>query len=298
MSIEAVTVNHNSSLFAELMLRTLHRYNPGVDVNVTVVDNNSCDDSERQSLLRYAKESGVDFNTSKFTVEPEQPNSHGEVLREFVLTHPNCSHYLFLDPDIYFLRSGTIARLLEELAVEPDAFGIMPRCTWDGSTDHTPQPAVLDAKLRYYIQWPGFPWSSERESQMRESQMVPLVLQPRLHPHCALLENSRTLQDIAREVGFSVGCTFAPTGGFLWDTLGLATAIMRTHGLRHVVSQREMVFHFSAVSYDPRHLVEAKRDRCRSLLSVARQEPRGSADVEGASELTRAVEQPDEPDAE
>lgn len=121
-----VTVNHNSSMFAELMLRTMRRQHPSLSLDITVIDNNSTDTDELQALKLYTGRAGVAFATSGFTVEPNTPNSHGESLRNFVLEHPDCSHYLFVDPDVYFLSPRTIDKMLADLDADESAFGIMP----------------------------------------------------------------------------------------------------------------------------------------------------------------------------
>jgi hypothetical protein len=262
--IEAVTVNHNSSVFAELMLRSLRAHHPTLSIHLTVIDNHSVDVEDLRALRRFAEQTGIAFSTSEFTVEPDTPNSHGRSLRDFVLGHPICSHYLFIDPDIYFLSSYTLDRMLQELDEDDSAFGIMPICTWDGETDHTPRDGMdkraQEARIRYTIQWPGHPASSRRQGMM--------IRQPRIHPYCALLKNTPTLQTIAREIGFSLACTIAPSGGRLWDTLGLATAVMKTHGY-HFLESKEMVFHFFGVSYDP-HCIADKQKKCRELLDELR----------------------------
>ena len=260
--IEAVTVNHNSSLFAELMLRTLRLHHPELPISLTVIDNNSADIEDLQILRNYAERTGIDFATSRFSVEPDAPNSHGESLREFVLAHPDCSHYLFIDPDVYFLSPHTIDEMMAELDADHSAFGIMPRCTWDGVSDHTPKclTAEEETRVSYKLEWfPGF----EMEPRVAKARV-----QERIHPYCALLRNTPVLQSIAREVGFSFGCTFAPSGGLLWDTMGLATAVMRTHGQRFLRSSL-MVHHFFGVSYDTQY-IDDKRKRCRKLLDELR----------------------------
>jgi hypothetical protein len=147
----------------------------------------------------------------------------------------------------------------------------MPICTWDGQADHTPRDGIDDrpqeVRIRYTIRWPGY-----AESTLREGH---LTRQPRIHPYCALLKNTPTLQVIATEIGFSFGCTIAPHGGRIWDTLGLATAVMGTHGY-HFLESKEMVFHFFGVSYDS-HCIEKKRARCRQLIDELRK-PIGGAD--------------------
>ncbi|WP_129666874.1 glycosyltransferase family 2 protein [Phytoactinopolyspora endophytica] len=114
MSIAAVLVNHNTSAFAELAIRSLFVQNPGLDLTLTVYDNGSTDD--RSGMLTAAKTYGAQVTQSGFPTSTPG-NSHGEVLRRFVLNPANdqTDHFLFLDADICFTHPGTIAALMAEL---------------------------------------------------------------------------------------------------------------------------------------------------------------------------------------
>src|SRR5262245_42552964 len=126
--IEAVSVNHNTSPYMELMLRSLFaRHAPGLDLRLTVFDNASDDDDA--GLRAYAARRGVPIVPSGFTTQSRN-NSHGEILRRFVLDRPDCSHYLFLDADVCFIQDDTLPTMLGELAAAGDAFGIGPRLSW------------------------------------------------------------------------------------------------------------------------------------------------------------------------
>src|SRR5215203_5695228 len=96
--IEAASVNHNTSPYMELMLRSLFATRPApLPLSLTIFDNASADDMT--SLAAYAAEKSVPLLPSGFTWK-EGNNSHGEILRSFVLSHPDCTHYLFLDADV------------------------------------------------------------------------------------------------------------------------------------------------------------------------------------------------------
>ena len=92
MEIKAVTVNHNTSAYTELMLRSLFAHHSGLDLSLTIYDNASEDDLA--PLKAYARRQGVPVVPSGFTTRTAN-NSHGEILRRFVLEHPDCTHYLF-----------------------------------------------------------------------------------------------------------------------------------------------------------------------------------------------------------
>jgi hypothetical protein len=73
--IEAVTVNHNTSRYMELMLRSLFARHPSsLDLSVTIFDNVSQDDAT--GLRAYAESKGIPIVQSGFTTETEN-NSHG-----------------------------------------------------------------------------------------------------------------------------------------------------------------------------------------------------------------------------
>ena len=100
--IEAVTVNHNPSAYAELLLRSLVATHPPLEelgLSLTVLDNASEDDTT--SLRAYAAQVGVPVRPSGFTTHTKH-NSHGDNLRNFVLAHPEATHCLFLDTSAVF----------------------------------------------------------------------------------------------------------------------------------------------------------------------------------------------------
>ena len=120
--IEAVVVNHNTSAYTELMLRSLIQHHPQrKNLALTVYDNDSQDGS--QALQEFARSEGMTWQGSGFPIGTVN-NSHGDVLRRFVIEHPDCTHYLFLDADVVFLEENTIFTMLQELENTPDAFGI------------------------------------------------------------------------------------------------------------------------------------------------------------------------------
>lgn len=139
MSIAAVLVNHNTSAFAELAIRSLFVQHPGLNLTLTVYDNGSTDD--RDGMLTAANVYGAQVVQSGFGVAMAG-NSHGEVLRRFVLDPGNqdADAFLFLDADVCFTRPRTITALLDTLSAHADAFGAGPRMSWDGET---PLPATV-----------------------------------------------------------------------------------------------------------------------------------------------------------
>ena len=233
--IEAVAVNHNTSAYMELMLRSFYHFHAGpYNLKMTIFDNDSQDGC--QPLQDFAAQMGVAWQQSGFGIETAN-NSHGDVLRSFVLARPDCTHYLFLDADVVFLEADTLGTMLRELQTAPDAFGIGARMSWDGLSEIPRE--VTDGN--------------------------PDVYSGRLHPCCALAKNTPVFRLAVEEVGMMCAdLRWAERSEYL-DTFKLLTKVMRTHGLRHIRS-RAMVQHFFCVSYDwdeaeLRLRKQAERDR-------------------------------------
>lgn len=230
--IQAVVVNHNTSQYTELMLRSLFARHPdSLDLSVTVFDNGSQDD--RVMLEEYTRDKGVSFLPSGFPLKTAF-NSHGEILQRFVLEHPDCVYYLFLDADICFLENDTINTMIQEVENDSSAFGIAPRLSSNGEGEIS----------REY-------WKK--------------VYHSRLHPCCALVKNTTLFRQVVETIGFScVKYLWASREEYL-DTFQLMTMVMKTHSFRPMLSSK-MVLHFFSVSYDwePSDVIEYKaglRDR-------------------------------------
>jgi hypothetical protein len=243
-SLKAVTVNHNTSAYLELMIRSLFARHPqesGLNFSLTIFDNASQDDIT--AVDAFAREKQIPIIQSGFTTDTEN-NSHGEVLRRFVLENPDPTHYLFLDSDVCFLEDSTLNTMLAELEGVPDAFGIGPRMSWDGIEE--------------------IPTSVLKEN--------PDICDARLHPCCALVKNTLLFRDVVEEIGLScVKYLWANAEEYL-DTFKLMTKVMKTHGLKHIFSSK-MVLHFFCVSYvwEPtQHWSEAKARRRDVLLDQFR----------------------------
>jgi hypothetical protein len=228
----------------ELMLRSLFAHHPaGLNMSLTVLDNASTD--EPSELIAYAKSQRIPFIQSGFSTQTAN-NSHGEILSKFVLEHPDCTHYLFLDADVCFLEDNTLDSMLAELEDSARAFGIGPRMSWDGV--------------------------EEIPKDVREAN--PDICDTRLHPCCALVKNTPLFQSIVKEIGLSAVKYLFAAGDEVADTFKLMTKVMKTHGLEHVISSK-MVLHFFCVSYiwEPtKHWDEAKARRRDEWLSKYRRE--------------------------
>ncbi|MCB0107495.1 MAG: hypothetical protein KDE53_16355 [Caldilineaceae bacterium] len=233
--IQAVVVNHNTSRFVELMLRSLYAtHAPTLNLTMTVLDN--CSTDEKTELQAYLEQQNISLRQSGFSTETER-NSHGEVLSRFVLGHPDCAYYLFLDADVYFLQEGTIDVMLATLNGRADLFGVGAHQSWDGV--------------------------AEIAVEIHEA-----IYERRLHPCCALIRNTPTFRRVVEEIGLT-GINYCWVAGeTYWDTFELMTKVMKTHGLYHALCPN-MVYHFFSVSYDERYM-ERKNRECAMLLAALR----------------------------
>ncbi|HEY3111252.1 MAG TPA: hypothetical protein VGL23_21020 [Chloroflexota bacterium] len=238
-SIEAGLVNHNTSAYAELALRSLFAHHPGrLDLALTVYDNGS-NDAGLEALRRYLDGRRIPFVSSGFGLNTAH-NSHGAVLDRFVGEHPACDYYLFLDSDTAFLQDGTIDTMRAELDADASAFGIGARMSWDG--EHEMSPERIGAN--------------------------PDIYTARLHPCCALVRNTPEFRRVVAEVGLGCARMLRPDGEEYFDTFKLATRAMLTHGRRHIRSSA-MVLHFFNVSYEAMAAKERRRDeRLRALREM------------------------------
>jgi len=216
--IEAVTVNHNTSRYMELMLRSLFaRHSQKLNLSVTVFDNASTD--AMSELKAYAASQSVGLVQSGFTTKTTN-NPQGEILSRFVLEHPDCTHYLFLGADICFVEENTIGTLLTELEGHPKAFGIGPRLSWDG-LGAIPE----DARIAN-----------------------PDICGDWLPPCCALVRNTALFRTVVSEFGLSAVKYLGVTRDESVEPFKLMTQVMKTHGFKHMISASSMVLHFFGTS--------------------------------------------------
>jgi hypothetical protein len=215
--IQAAVANHNTSAYTELMIRSLaatHTVMPRF--SLCVYDNDSTDDTS--ALQAYAEQVGVQVFPSGFSLNTEH-NSHGDVMRSFVRSNPDCDYYLFLDSDVVFVQPDTIPGMLSELDADPYAFGAAPLMSWDGIQ---PYPEVFDNQDVYTA---------------------------RLHPCCALVKNTPIFRNVVEEVGLGCAKMLWAEREEYFDTFKLMTKVMKTHGLHHIVTS-QIVIHFFSVSYE------------------------------------------------
>jgi hypothetical protein len=140
------------------------------ELTVTLSDSASADVTD--SLRQLATARRVPIFPSGFTTGTRN-NSHGEVLRRFVLAHPERTHDLFLDADVCFVGRDTIPSMVGELEADARAFGIGARQSWDGLVE-------------------------KPEAVRREN---PDICDARLHPSSALERNTPLFGAVVEEIG-------------------------------------------------------------------------------------------------
>lgn len=266
-SIETVVVNHNTSPFTELAIRSLQATHPAsLDLAITVFDNDSRDDTT--ALRAYTAAHDIPFLQSGFRLHTAN-NTHGEILRAFILTHPDPDYYLLLDADICFVQENTLLTMQRELDAD-DIFAVQARMSWDGENEvpgagwHINEGSPMFSRFALA----GEPIKDEAlpDSAIEFTGVLP----PRCHPGCALVRNTPVFRRVVEHIGLSTAWVFGesqPIHGF-YDTFALACHVMKTHEQRYILSQT-MVQHFFCVSYDPAGM-DWKRKVCAEKLALLR----------------------------
>jgi GTP:adenosylcobinamide-phosphate guanylyltransferase len=264
--IEAVTVNQNTSCFVELLLRSLYAtHNDLEGLRLTILDNNSTDGTEQ--LKPYAAEKEIPIVQTRWT--PSTPgNNHGENLRDFVLSHQDCDCFLFLDADIVFVQGEIITTMAQELAgAGKDVWAVQARFTEDGEKG-VPWGSLDKGGARKFINiMMEDAIEDVQPGKVLQHLPMPAVIGDRMYPCCCLIKNTDAFLLTAREIGFSCVNFEESGGGKVYDTMGLATQVMKTHGLRFILSSK-MVKHFWGVARKQRN--SDKDAACEKLLAKYR----------------------------
>lgn len=262
--IEACIVNHNTSPFAELALRSLMATSRDAELEVTVVDNHSTDDG--LSALRAAADShSARFLESRWPSPRSRVNSHGDVLRDFVLSLADAELLLFVDADVVFTTPGTVVTMRTELDRAPDLWAVQARFVW--AEDHFGPGGSLDVSA-------GTPLDVRTEVLMGRTTFRNEFsgrFQPRCHPGCTLVRCSPVFRAVVKHVGLAPAIVISPdeNRAGVHDTFALASSAMASHGLRYALSSAT-VLHFFGVSYEGAHDVPQKSRECERLLAKVR----------------------------
>ena len=262
--IEAVTVNHGTSAFVELMLRTLYRHNDtdAFGFRVTVLDNNSKDEHAGE-LKSFLEERGIPLARTGFN-DGIRPETHGEALSRFVLENPQCTHYMFLDSDMWFTEEGTIATMLAELDDAPDVFAVQARVFgfYAGRVIEGEDGRVGASDAE------GLTLQMRFESRSCfESRSYDTSIAFRCSPACCMVENHPVFRQVVE--AFGLGRAFLPGvhQAKFYDTFGLMTHAMSAYGLRHVISAKT-VNHFTETANRPEFRGARDRDCLRLLREM------------------------------
>ena len=252
--VRVALVNHDTSMYAELALRTLCALNDDVDFDITVIDNASED--ETSPLFTWAGQNGIAVQQSGFSTS-ESVNTHGEVLGRAVLESPPTEHFLFLDADACFLESGTVSQMRARLRERADIFAVQADMRL-----FVTEALGLQPRHRDYIDQPD-------GTQRR--------LFPRPHPYCLMVRDSGPFRAVVEHIGLSVASRSAASRELCgsYDTFGLATAAMRTHGYGWDVAGGPVLHYAQAAERrDPEDLMRLKDDDCERRLELARDDGR------------------------
>lgn len=243
-------MNHNTSMYTELALRSLLARNDGVDFDITLLDNASTDDTE--PLFEWARQESIRIEQSGFTTT-ERANTHGEILGRFVLSSPPSDHFLFLDADACFISDGAVSAMRRSLDARAGCFAVQAEMRL-----FVTESLGLEPRRREYIDQPD-------GSQRR--------LFPRPHPYCLLVRDSPAFRAVVEHVGLSTATRQAAARdlGGSYDTFGLAAAAMKTHGLGWTVAGGPVLHYAQAAERrDPDDLMRKKDADCARRLEEQR----------------------------
>ena len=256
--IYGVTLNHNTSHFVELMLRTLFLTNQldTFDLTMTILDNAS-DDDQLPALRSYLDTRRVSVQQTGFDTAIAV-EKHGAALQAFVMQHPECSHYLFLDSDMWFVERDTIGTMLHELdGAGPDVFGNQARIAgyYAGRIieGHGGVPGAGDPPT----------WQTTYDGRTYVTSIT-----PRCSPVCSLIKNTPLFRRVVEIIGFTPIRRLHFDRELYYDTFGLMTSVMQTHQQRFIVSSKT-INHFTQATYMPEHRAPKDRD-CLLLLGDLR----------------------------
>jgi len=260
IQICAVAVNQNTSQFTELMLRTLFLKNDlqAIDFRITILDNHS-DDESLESLNSYLAERKIALLQTGFDTSVA-PEKHGTALTQFIKEAKECSYYLFLDSDMWFIETDTIPMMVKELsetasnifANQAQIFGYYAYRIIEGK-DRIAGANDLDGKT----------WETWLQNPAQNARYETHIGR-RCSPVCALVRNIAIFHTVVEKVGLTPAIRFGPREAIHCDTFSLMTNVMATHGYDFMVSSKR-VNHFTETGY--RSELRAIKDRdCQKML--------------------------------
>jgi hypothetical protein len=243
------------------MLRTLFLTNDlgSIDLQVVVLDNGSNDESLAQ-LQTYLLSRDIPLLQTGFdgTLAPEK---HGAAFDSFVGQHADCTHYLFLDSDMWFVDDDTIPTMVAELLASPPSvfanqarvYGYYAYRVIEGR-DGIPGLGDVDDFPAWQVSCHGTDYSTR--------------LQRRCSPVCSMVANTPVFRKVVDVIGLGRAMGFGVGSARWYDTFSLMTHVMATHGLDFIVSSRR-VNHFTMMGYQQE--ARAKKDGdCLTMLAELR----------------------------
>lgn len=273
MLIAACVVNHNTSPFAELALRSLAavtRSSAAHHVEFSVLDNHSSDEG-LAALEEAADELGATFQRTKWPLQQTLSNSHGDALRDFVLDTDHADAYLFVDADIVWTDPSSIETMAAELAAGGVTWAVQARFHSTERRDGPGGSLDIWAGRKILLQF-----SHALDQEPGLGKTLARTIRPRCHPGATLIANTSTFRGVATHLGLGTAAALGNDEGVagFYDTLGLASQAMRAFGLRYVLSAISLIHYFN-VSYDARsELTAAKLTDCNRRLQLLRTDPR------------------------
>lgn len=223
------------------MLRSLFGSNElsGFEFAATILDNNSSG-PEHEALRAYAAERDIPIVATGFG-QYVAAEHHGAALTAFVQSDPDCTHYLFLDADMWFVEPETIATMLAELrAASPNTFAIQARIygyyqglVYEGR-DGIPGSNAFDLIPTWPIEFEGRTYRNQYAT--------------RCSPVCSLVTNTSLFRTVVNIVGLAQAIRFGIDEVVYHDTFSLMTQVMATHEQQFIVASKQ-VNHFTQTTY-------------------------------------------------
>lgn len=259
--IYAVTVNHNTSHFVELMLRTLFFTNDlsSIDFHMFVLDNSS-DDEYLGHLKAYLSDQRIPLIQTGFD-NSLAPEKHAAAFDSFVEEYDDCTHYLFLDSDMWFVENNTIPTMLSELLESPPSvfanqariYGYYAHRVIEGRDGN---PGVGD--VDDFPTWQVSCYDTEYATRLVR----------RCSPACSLVANTPVFRKVVEIIGLGRAMGFEVGSAKWYDTFSLMTHVMATHDLRFIVSSKR-INHFTMAGYQP-EARGLKDSNCLTMLEELR----------------------------
>ena len=240
MHVQVISINHGSTPYMDLLLRSLfahHRDRSRIDV--LVLNSGPDHDLDR---LDWARRLGTRIRPSGYPLDVPV-STHGEILRDAVLAEPDCDAYLFVDSDVCFTADNTIGAMVEERTADTHLFAVQAAWATVEGTIYDPAgvPNTSTSQIRQAVRFAD-------QEQWTDSAIFPVGYGDRVHPFCTLVRNDQVFRSIVELLGLSPAMTECVRGGLFWDALGLLTQVMRTHG-RTWTTSAQSVLHFAGVSW-------------------------------------------------